>query len=222
MPERKQPFEVKDCALITLATGVKALDLRELRDRLEVADDACIYHHFWGSRLQPSFDDPEFHNDFAVWAHRALHDSTLAERLSVIDPVEFPSIKELKQEVIDVIEERLDESEIIGWIKASEPFNLLRSQLVVFDTGRRLEDPKELAEAVPEMSTSSIFYHFIDARRRTPEGVDDFREWLLGFGAQYEELVNWLAGVDPYFPTLLELRDNLASLFRSYFGGLIQ
>lgn len=217
-----KPFRVKDCALITLATGIKALDLRELRARLETIDDACIYHHFWGSRLRPCFDDPEFHNDFAVWAHRALHDKTLAERLSVIDPVEFSSIRDLRQELVEVIEQRLDESELAGWTRADEPFNFLRSQIVVFDTHKELSDPEELAREVPQMGTGSIFYHFIDARRRTPDSIDDFREWLLGFGSRYADLVGLIATVDPYFPTLVELRDRLGSLFKTYFGGLLE
>jgi len=60
------PFAVKDCALIAIATGERAHNLRELRDRLETTRPGCIYHHFWGGLLRPSFDDPEYQNDFAV------------------------------------------------------------------------------------------------------------------------------------------------------------
>ena len=214
-----QPFKVKDCALIALATGTRAYTLRELRDRLESVDASSIYYHVWGGLLRPRFDDPEYHNDFASWTARSLHDNVLAERLSVIDPVEFSDMEALRQEFVEVIEERLDESEYLQWAKAQAPFNFLTSQIVVFDTHRELREPSELAKEIPNMSLGSIFYHFIDARRRTPENVDDFRYWLEGFDDEYAELCALIATVDPYFPTLAELREQLASLFSTYFGG---
>ncbi len=214
-----QPFKVKDCALIALATGTRAYTLRELRDRLETVDASSIYYHVWGGLLRPRFDDPEYHNDFASWTARSLHDNVLAERLSVIDPVEFPDMEALRQEFIEVIEERLDESEYLQWAKAQAPFSFLTSQIVVFDTHRVLREPAELAREIPNMSLGSIFYHFIDARRRTPENIDDFRYWLEGFDDEYADLCALIATVDPYFPTLAELREQLTSLFSTYFGG---
>ena len=89
----------------------------------------------------------------------------------------------------------------------------------MFDTHRRFERPEELAEAIPHMATSSIFYHFIDARRRSHEGNDDFRTWLEGFNTEYVDLCDQLNKVDPYFKSLTQLRDQLASIFTSFFRG---
>ncbi len=36
--------------------------------------------------LRSSFDVPEYQNDFAAWAWRRLNDSSLVERLAIIDP----------------------------------------------------------------------------------------------------------------------------------------
>ena len=66
--------------------------------------------------------------------------------------------------------------------KADQQFHFLQSQTVVLDAGLRLEGPAELPAAVLGLSTGSIFYHVIDARRRTPDRVDDFTEWLRGCG----------------------------------------
>jgi hypothetical protein len=66
------PFEVKDCALITLALGKSALNLRELRDRVAEVPPQSLYHHFYETLLRPSFDDPEYRNDFALWSRRQL------------------------------------------------------------------------------------------------------------------------------------------------------
>jgi hypothetical protein len=104
------------------------------------------------------------------------------------------------------------------WARLDEQFYFKRSQIVVFDTSRRITEPKELSTVLPSLSQGSIFYHFIDARRRTPEGLDDFRAWLTGFGDTYADLCYLIANIDPYFTTLAELRQKLSELFKSYFG----
>jgi len=204
--------------LTTIATGEKAESLRELRDKLMDIHPGSVYYHFWGGLLSPRFEEPEFNNDFAAWAYRALRDPVLAERLAMIDPTPFADIEDLRQEVIEVIEERLYETEIVPVVKPDEAFCFIRSQIVIFDTYRRLIEPKELASVVPTLSGGSIFYHFIDARRRTDERIDDFRAWLKGFGNTYNDLCDMLAAVDPYFTTLVELRKTLSKIFKTYFG----
>ncbi|MDL1957108.1 MAG: DUF5752 family protein [Candidatus Desulfofervidus auxilii] len=213
------PFAVKDCALIAIATGIHVQNLRELKDKLLTIHPGSIYYHFWGSLLNPRFEEPEFNNDFAAWTYHALHDPILAERLAVIDPTEFADIEDLRQELIDVIEERLYEIEYVPWSKPDQQFHFIRSQIVVFDTHKRITEPKELAKILPSLSTGSIFYHFIDARRRTKEKTDDFRAWLKGFGDTYADLCSLIAAIDPYFTTLAELRQKLSQLFELYFGG---
>jgi hypothetical protein len=207
-----RPFVVKDCALAVLATGQRAQSLRELRDRLDVISPDSVYHHFWGRLLRPAFENPEFVNDFAAWAHHGLRDEPLAERLAVIDPTEFEDLEALRQELIDVIEARLDEHEAPAWAPRDRQFHFMSSQIVVFDTHQRLATPEALAAAVSGMSLGSVFYHFIDARRRTPDGRDDLRVWLEGFGPDLAPLSDALAGVDPYFSPLSRTRDVLAEV----------
>jgi hypothetical protein len=212
-----EPFFIKDCALIALATGKHAYNLRELREHLQRVHPDSIYYHFWGGLLRPQFDDPEYNNDFAAWTAHGLHDKKLAERLSIIDPTEFTDLEGLRQELLEVIEERIDESEYIPWAKRQNRFDFIRSQIIIFDTYKKVVEPQEFVRVLPTMSVGSIFYHFIDACRRTSSGVDDFRNWLEGFGETYAELGLQIAEMDPYFSTLTELRSDLARLFRAYF-----
>ncbi len=214
-----EPFAVRGCALLAIATGKRAQTLRELRDHLETADLECVYYHFWGGMLRPSFDEPEFANDFASWARHGLHDHKLAERLGVIDPTGFDSVEDLRREVIEVVEERLDEGETVPWSHADQQFHFIRSQTVVFDTGVRIRKPARLAEVIPRMYAGSIFYHFIDARRRTDFKIDDFRAWLWGFGDEHRDLIDRIGAIDPYFSPLSELRVRLSLLLKDYFNG---
>jgi len=218
-PGGPEPFSVKDCSLVATATGVGVQNLREFREALREVPAGSIYHHFWGRLLQPLFAEPEYNNDFASWAYRALHDKVLAERLSVVDPTEFSELEELRQELVEIVEMRLDESELIPWAKADQQFHFIQAQIVIFDTGVRVAEPRGLASVMPAMSASSVFYHFIDARRRTPDRRDDLSTWLAGYGETYADLCSALAGVDPYFSSLRAIRAMLSALFEGYFGG---
>ena len=212
-----EDFRILDCALIAIATGEKAQNLRELRDQLKHIHPGCLYYHFWGGLLQPHFDDPEFQNDFTEWASRNLHDSKISEQLSVIDPKLFNDIDDLRTEIIEIIDERLSESEHVPWVRAGDEFHFVRSQIVIFDTHISYTDPVNFLEMIPKMSLGSIFYHFIDSRRRTPERRNDFSAWLAGFGDRYKLLIEKLDQIDPSFTTLYELRQQINLVFQEYF-----
>jgi len=214
-----QRFHVRDCALVRMSTGHRAQTLREFEECTKHVPGGSIYHHFWGRFLQPQFDEPEYNNDFAAWAYHGLHEKALAEKLSVIDPTEFDDIEDLRQELIERIEDYLFEHEYVPWARADDQFYFVKSQLVVLDTGISIEAPEELIEAIPKMSLGSIFYHFIDARRRTPERTNDFSAWLLGLGPEYEPLASAMDQLDPYFSSLKALRGMIHAECLSFFKG---
>jgi hypothetical protein len=213
-------INIMDCALIAIATGIKAQNLREFRDQIRTIHPGCLYHHFWGNLLNPYFDDTEFQNDFAVWTSRSMHDLKISEKLSLIDPSIYKDIEDLRKEVIEIIEERLYESEHVPWVRTGEEFHFIRSQIVIFDTGKTYNDPKNLIEIIPNISVGSIFYHFIDSRRRTKQNKNDFSVWLTGFGDKYSGLIEELDNIDPYFTTLNELRKSINIVFNEYFKGV--
>lgn len=214
-----EEFALMDCALIAISTAEEAQNLRELRDHLQTTHEGCIYHHFWSGLIRTHYHDPEYQNDFAVWGWRALRDRVLAEKLSLIDPSVYPDLHSLRTEVIEIIEQHLYEHEHVPWARNGDQFYFMRSQIVVFDSGIRLRTPEELQSIFPTISLSSIFYHFIDARRRTFESKNDFSLWLDGFSGKYGELSESLDQLDPYFTTLSTLRDDIASLFKRHLGG---
>ncbi len=219
MPEEQrnpQPFAVKDCSLLAIATGVRAENLKEMRDSLNTVHPGSIYHHFWGALMRLRFVEPEYNNDFAAWVNRALRDKTLAERLAVIDPTDF-DLESLRQHLIEIIEQRIDEIEWLAWAPPETAFHFIRSQLVIFDTHRIIATPEDFADAIPQMSLGSLFYHFIDARRRNESGEDDFRVWAGRFGDAYADVLSEIAVIDPYFNTLAELREKLAEIFQNYY-----
>ena len=213
----ERTFVVKDCTLVQLSTGIRAQSLKDLREGIASVESSCIYYHFWGNKMAPSFEEQEYNNDFATWVAKELNDVVLAEKLSVVDPSQFASLEELREELLDVIDQRLDELDYPPVAKYDRQFHFIKGFVVVFDTYRRVEHPKDMCLEIPKMSTGSVFYHFVDARRRNPEGLDDFRSWLLSFGEDYIELVRRIAEIDPFFKKMSEVKEELTRMFREYF-----
>lgn len=210
-------FYVKDCALAALATGNKAQTLAEFRDQLRNIPTESIYYHFWRQSIETSLVPGSFYNDFSHWAHYHLHDDVLAERLALIDPSGYQDMNKLREDIIEVIENRIDEQDGTNSFWHAEAFHFIESKIVVFNTAYKMEDPKDLVKVIPNLSPSSIFYHFIDARRRDPINTDDFSTWLETFKGQHEPLVQQFRAIDPYFITLAELQQRLIHIVTSYF-----
>ncbi len=208
-----EPFEVRDCALLIRMSGLPAAyNLRELRERLSSCSPDVLYYHFCETPLVPSFDNPDYRNDFAVWVKQYLGDRVLAERLGILDPYGFESMEGLRSTVLDLIDERLSELSGPLWAAPGSEFFFLQATTMVFDTGERIDRVENLGSRIQRMTNSSVYFHFLEARRRTPLGIDDFTVWLLKADAQYEAYVRALAAVDFTFYSLSELRQKLVEV----------
>jgi hypothetical protein len=209
-------FAVKDCALVAIATGRSARTLKELRDELLTIDPASIYFHFWGGLLRSTFDDTRYYNGFATWIGHVLRNQKLAERLSVIDPAALDDMEAVRSSLIGVIDDGFEEASDTR-VSEDEAFHFIRSQIVVFSTRKILDNPPELPAAISAMPRSGVFYHFIDARRRTPHSVDDFTTWLTDIDRDgYHDLCVRIANIDPFYATLEETRSELERAFAEF------
>ena len=86
--EEIKPFEFKQCITILKATGEKAKNLRELRDRISDVSDESMFHHVYQYFLKEQ-RVLEYTNDFAQWTGETLKENVLSEQLSNIDPYSF-------------------------------------------------------------------------------------------------------------------------------------
>lgn len=203
-------FTIKDCTLISRMAGVReALNLRELEERLYECPDECLFHHFCERVIRPTFDDPDYTNDFAYWVSNELGDKVLAERIAVINPYKMASFDELRQHLLDIVQERLSEIEHISWAPRGNGFQFLQAVTVVFETSATMETVEDFYKILPQISLGSIYYHFVEARRRTENGLDDFSVWIAQHGEEYQPLIRALAKIDFYFLSLTELRQVL-------------
>jgi hypothetical protein len=209
------PFEVKDCALLARMSGLPpAFNLRELRERVAACSENVLFHHYCETTLRSTFDNPDYRNDFAVWSKLYLGDRVLAERLGILDPYSFPSLGELRAATLEVIDERLGELTMIPWARPGDEFFFMEATTVIFSAGMRIAHPSELADAIRKMTNGSVYFHFLEARRRPPFGKDDFTSWLLENedGGRNRLYIEALASIDIYFHSLADLRKELAAL----------
>jgi hypothetical protein len=205
-------FEVKDCALLVRMSGLPpAMNLRELRRRIAVCSENVLFHHFCEPLLRPAFDNPDYRNDFAVWAKLYLSDRVLAERLGILDPFTMGSLEELRAVVLEILDERLSEVIAIPSAAPGDEFFFLEATTVVFDTGERIASPRELCAAIGRMTNGSIHYHFLEARRRTPARTDDFTAWLREKENRNAKYIRALGSIDFYFHSLRDLKEELVS-----------
>ncbi len=215
--ENIQPFNIKDCAILNIATGVRAKNLKELRDKLLTIHPESILYHFWAKKLRPGFEEPEYNNDFATWAYSNLHDIKLAERLSLINPGTFDT-QGLRVKLIEVVELSLEENNSNLNTKEGEQFQFIRSEVVVFDTQHMISNPEELKKLLPNLAPGSIYFHFIDSKNSS----GDISSWLLQFGDEYSKLADQLSKLDPYFFTLTELERKVSQIFKDFLKGANQ
>lgn len=205
-----KPFVIMDCVLLTRMSGIpEAASLRELRERLAVCTENVLYHHFAETLLRPTFDYPDYHNDFAVWAKISLQDNILAERFGVLDPYHYSSLEELRGVLLDIIDDRLNTQAFAPAVAKGAEFYFFEADTVVFDTGDRITSSVDLPNAVRRMSTGSIYFHFIEALRREPLGIDDFSAWLQQTDGLVQALIDSLQTLDSSFLTLHELREEI-------------
>jgi hypothetical protein len=206
----RQELEIKDCALIVMAVNIPPVfDLRDLRERLEVCPLDSLYHHFCQTLLRPTFDDPEYHNDFAFWARHNLFDKTFAERLAILNPYDYENLEDLRLATLDIVEDRIGELPHISNVQTGSEFRFLQALTVRFETGVSVESPLDVRERLETMTHSSIWYHFIDARRRNPDRTDDFTRWFTEQGFGELPVIEAFSKIDFYFMSLREIQEEL-------------
>ena len=201
-----RPFEFRHCISILKATGRKAKSLRELRHVIHEVTEESIFHHIYQYFLKEHAR--EYTNDFAQWAGEGLEERVLSEHLSNIDPYDFKSIGDLRNELLRVIDGYLDLFPEPREAMPGEEFYFNQTVTFVFPSGIRVQNLAEFLMAVKHADSTSIYYHFYEARTRLGSGVDDFSAWIRDvFGK--EDLAEQIRLIDPFMHTIEGIREHL-------------
>lgn len=204
--EEIMPFEFRQCISILKSTGKKAKNLRELRNLIAVISDDCIFHHTYQYFLKGHI--LEYTNDFAHWAGESLEERALSERLSNIDPYDFKDITDLRNELINVINEYLKMFPEPREAMPGDEFYFNETVTLIFPVGIRARNLAEFLTAMRHINMATIYYHFYEARIRLGGGIDDFSRWVEdAFGKK--ELANRIRAIDPFMHSLEEIKKHI-------------
>lgn len=202
-------FEFRDVVSILKSTGKKAKNLRQLRADIAEVSTECIFHHTYQYFSKGHIQ--EYTNDFAQWAGESLEEGALAEHLSNIDPYSFPSIKELRKELLRVIDYYLKNFPEPRAVLPGSEFYFTKTISFVFPVGLRARNLAEFIMALKYIDESSIYYHFYEARTRLGQGVDDFSKWIeevIGAAKVAEKI----KAIDPFMHTIDGIKEHLTEI----------
>jgi hypothetical protein len=206
MEEVIKPFEFKQCVSILKSTGKKAKNLRELRDILSTVSDESIFHHTYQYFLKGHV--LEYTNDFAQWAGESLEERTLAEQLSNVDPYDFKTIDGLRNKLIEVIGDYLEQFPEPREAMTGDEFCFNETVTFVFPVGIIAKNLAEFLMGIKYIDAGSIYYHFYEARRRLGSGMDDFSKWfddILG----KKDLAEKVVAIDLFMHNIEGIREHI-------------
>ena len=118
----RAPFQFVGCVELRQALDPRAIDERELLQRLEDVPAGSVFFHTLGYFLRHRPITTAYGNDFAAWVAVHVRDQVLAERLAVIDPFESATVEELREELVTVIHDHLLRLPSVPRVEFGEPF----------------------------------------------------------------------------------------------------
>ncbi|MGE4357976.1 MAG: DUF5752 family protein [Candidatus Omnitrophota bacterium] len=213
----KNPFRFYSRLHLTELTGYKAVNIMQLLALIKKVPGSSIYHHTHRFLQQHLYLSPEPPNDFAYWVREFLSEDELGERLACIDTLEFTTIRDLREKIIEVIETYLEDKPQVKlkFANAGEEFHFVKSVSFIFPTSYVASDLKEFVEILKKITIDSIYFHIFEARLRLEKGENDFSYWIAT-SLENKKLAEEISQLDPYTRTLDELRKTLIRIIEKH------
>ncbi|MBK9305501.1 MAG: hypothetical protein IPM58_00025 [Nitrospira sp.] len=204
-------FQFLGCSEIQEILGKLAEDERTLAELLEEVPLDSIYFHTHSFFLRHRFIERTYPNDFAEWVGEQVRDHVLAERLSVVDPFEYPSLEALREELISLIDDHLSGLATVPRAGFGAPFYFSRSRILEVPTGLEARTLREFRAAISEVDVSVIYFHVFESHLRLQREENDFSAWIR-HGLKLTELADRMKALNPYLGSLERLRSNLLNM----------
>jgi uncharacterized protein DUF5752 len=219
MTERaSQPFQFVACIELRQALGRRALDERELMDRLEEVPADSIFYHTHGYFLRHRPITTAYGNDFAAWVAVHVRDQALAERLAVVNPFESRDIEDLREELVSTIQDHLVHVAVVPQVQFGDPFYFQQSHIVEIELGTPVSTLAEFRLTLAEADSSAIYMHMVEARSRLGRRSSDFAEWV-GSSLGLTTLAEQIGRIDTYMTSLERVRARILSLVDAVLEG---
>ncbi len=199
-------------------TGLKAKNLPELATILHHVPGSAVFYHTHHQYLSHHFEKPVFYNDFALWVSQALQEVRLGERLAAIDILGFATIRQLREAILAVIEDHIQTSgRPQRDCPPGEELHFCKSKSFIMPTGITAVDVRDFFAKLPNLTNTSLYFHFFEARLRHERATNDFSAWLRGNG--HDKAAAAIDRIDPYVLTLDELKTEILKIGSKHLGG---
>ena len=210
----KHPFQFSTSLKLKELTEKKARTVKELVEVIKDIPGASIYYHTHVFLQKHQSFSPEPPNDFAYWVANTLGERKLGEELSAIDICAFSTIRELREKIINVIENHLFESKNpLRYASPGQEFEFIKAHSFVMPTGLTANSLLEFIQALEKVTVHSIYFHIFEAKLRLEKGVNDFSFWI-GTSANAPQAAKSIAALDPYTFTLEGLRKKIIDIVK--------
>lgn len=214
MTENSVEFHFKTKFDQTILLGIKAKKVSELLECVRTVPGSSIYFHTHKFLQQHHYLSPEPPNDFAFWVTTVLSEDALGEDLSSVDVIQFRSIEDLRQSIIQVIERYLSSSNRNIEAPSGEEFYFMALKTFVVPTPYTAHTLTDFKNFLHMVSVQSLYYHIFDARLRLEQAENDFSVYFRKLG--HTELADKILRLDPYTHTLEGLKQKIIKLVEQY------
>jgi hypothetical protein len=208
-----EPFVFHTESRLVLLTGRKARNAAEMLSHLTEVSGSSIFYHTHYLYLTHHFEKPTFYNDFAKWVSEALQEERLAERLAAIDLLAIPSIRQLREEIVAIFRQHLEDVGENREAPRGDEFHFCEAKSFIMQTGLVAHDAPEFFSHLAQVSAACLHFHFFEARLRLERPTNDFSQWLSDRGE--EKLARRIDRLNAYAMTLDELKAEIVKLGRS-------
>lgn len=199
------PFYFYTSSNLVELTGEKADTLEELVALLKRCSGSAIFYHIFQSYRERHFATEKYHSDFAQWISNSLDEESLAEKLGALDVRDFTTIRALREAILRIIEDHLQELPQSGERSGKTPFFFCQSVSVVMPTKYIAWSLEDFCHIIRKIGIRSIHYHLIEARLRLGIHTNDFSHWFRD-SLKRERLAQRIESIDIYLNTLEEIR----------------
>jgi hypothetical protein len=201
----KHPFYFYTSSGLVELTGEKADTLKEVAGLLRRCSGSAIFYHVFQSYRERHFTAEKYSSDFAQWVSNSLDEEMLAEKLGSLDLRDYTSIRALREKILQLIEDHLQEYPRCGDRPGKTPFFVCQSVSVVMPTRYVAWNLEDFHRILQQISVRSLHYHLIEARLRLGIQTNDFSHWFRT-NLQNEKLAKRVEDIDLSLHTLEEIR----------------
>lgn len=202
----KNPFIFKSEFWIPRYTGIKVYSVKELIEALKTIDRLSIFYHMY-TNIFNYHNLPTFYtNSISYWLYKNGY-LLLAEKLSVIDPLDYFDLEELRNALVQTLEKNYDKSLDE---KKENPFYFITAEREIIECGKIAYSLDQFIENIKKSSINSLFYHLVTSRLENKTLINDYSSWLINTGeVKKAEKINKL---DIYSMNLYEIKKKIVKI----------